>query len=449
MKEFTIKKDVYAYIADSSTYGNLGLFIGAGVPKALINEDRNIALSWFELLKKCAKKLDIDFDNIDQYGNSYPQIASSLVEEISKSQNETIDHATAILKETISDLTCWYPLDATKIEYRDLFLKLNPNWIITTNYDLVIESLLTDKAYSLQPDDAFVSHKDLIPIYHLHGIRTNPRSLIVTQEDYITLFRPNEYRLQRIPILLKESVTVLIGYSLGDINVLTAVDWVRHVFPEGQGDYPHHIIQLLFKSESPRRQPYSVNGITVIEFNDLKKELGKITKVIIERQRKEEEAKLDRQEIMEFFQKRDDESIELFTSNTKFRSDVYEIYKEYSVYLTSPLLEFLSHCLDRLWEKSNNPGAFFAYDNMLNILIDFLIKIEPNTVQPALIESIAYNLDRVAYYVGRSKGQSFNAHKTWSKRQSDISEDTIQELKRIASINNLYKLRSLLTDGEY
>ena len=194
MKEFTNRKEAYAYIAESSIYGNLGLFIGAGVPKALINEDRDIALSWGELLEKCARRLKIDLGLVRTEGNSYPQIASDVVKTIAKQDNIAIDQATALLKETISDLTCWYPTESIKTEYKEVFLKLNPNWIITTNYDLVIESVLTDKAYSLQPNDAIVTHSDLIPVYHLHGIRTNPTSLVITQEDYISLFRPNEYR---------------------------------------------------------------------------------------------------------------------------------------------------------------------------------------------------------------------------------------------------------------
>ena len=66
---------------------------------------------------------------------------------------------------------------------------LSPTWIITTNYDLVLETLLTGKCKSLSPTNYLSAPRNIIPIYHFHGTRLDPNSIIVTQEDYIPLFR--------------------------------------------------------------------------------------------------------------------------------------------------------------------------------------------------------------------------------------------------------------------
>ncbi len=74
--------------------------------------------------------------------------------------------------------------------------------------------------YPLSPDDQLVAPKGVIPVYHLHGIRTNPDSIIITQEDYIELFRPNQYRQQKLSLTLKESVMATFPNGLQPIFII-------------------------------------------------------------------------------------------------------------------------------------------------------------------------------------------------------------------------------------
>ena len=53
-------------------------------------------------------------------------------------------------------------------------------------------------------------------MFHLHGVRTNPKEIIIAQEDYITLFRPSEYRQMKLALTIKESTTLFLGYGLGE-----------------------------------------------------------------------------------------------------------------------------------------------------------------------------------------------------------------------------------------
>jgi hypothetical protein len=55
------------------------------------------------------------------------------------------------------------------------------------------------------------------------------------------MFHFNEYRQQRLPLLIKESTTIFIGHSLSDI--ITAIDWAKHVHPmqdNKRDSFPRH-----------------------------------------------------------------------------------------------------------------------------------------------------------------------------------------------------------------
>jgi SIR2-like domain len=140
---------------------------------------------------------------------------------------------------------------------------------VTTNYDQVLECLLSGNSVSLGPNDVFTSSNGVIPIFHLHGARTAPEDIIITQEDYVALFRPAEYRQIRLALTIKESTTCLLGYGLGDVNVLTALDWSKNVYEKERGDYPHEVIQIV-RTKDPRPDPYRSNdGIVIVEASEI------------------------------------------------------------------------------------------------------------------------------------------------------------------------------------
>src|ERR1700733_16221444 len=73
------REEVLKFLFNSSCYGNLGLFIGAGFTKAIFStEKKNIALSWGELLEAAAKEMGVDLTKLKGDGVSYPELASLL-----------------------------------------------------------------------------------------------------------------------------------------------------------------------------------------------------------------------------------------------------------------------------------------------------------------------------------------------------------------------------------
>ena len=438
-------KDLYRIIAESSIYGNLGCFIGAGLPMAVLNDDwTKVALSWKELIFKCAESMQIDFKDIQKEGVSYPEIATSLCKLYAKQENKKYEYAVKKLKETIAKLTCWYPSVEKRDEYKKYFESLDPDWIITTNYDFVIESILTGKAYSLSSENQLVAPKGLIPVYHLHGLRTNPDSIIITQEDYTSLFRPNQYRLQKLPLTIKESVTILIGYSLGDFNVLTAVDFSKNVYSEQKTKYPNEIIQFLYV-ENPEFEPYKdINNIWVIEFNNLSNLLSEIKEFVDKAKADYHERQSQLADINNFLSNPDSDNVKSFVDDNTFRLQTLELLEENQDYVISGFLEIVSKSIELTWERSGPKGAFEAYNQNLTILMDILEHLSLKVMPPALVEFVAYNLDNVSYYIGSEYGQSYSANNTWNSRKLNIPKETLEELKNISQARQYYKLKRLL-----
>jgi len=452
-------EDLFFNIAHASSYGNLGLFIGSGFTKAIVNDDfEKPAFDWGTLLKKSADELNVDYDNIISSNKnlSYPRIASLIVKYYSEKKKFSFQEATILFKNKIADLTCIYPENSVKTEkFKKILKELNPKWIITTNYDLVLESLLSDTGISLNSDDSLISHKDMIPIFHLHGIRTYPETIIITDEDYVSLFRPNQYRQTKLALTLKESTTLMIGYGLGDVNVLTAVDWGNNVFSkQNKSHFPHNIIQLLH-SNKPKILPYlDQNKIEIIEFNDLIEILEKIVEYFstfnVIKRSVDDMLLGTQQKIFEYTN-----SIDEFIDDEKIRENILNlVFSEsfledkffYRRKLFFDVINLFSFAFENTWKRASTSGAFYAYDEMLIIILDVLEKVEFSKMPSNFFEFITSNFSRLSYYIGKEKGKSKQAHETWLKRKKKIPKTTINELLAVAESRRYLYLKKLLKE---
>lgn len=427
------RQQVLTFISDSASYGNLGAFIGAGFSKAVLNDDiSEIALSWGDLLEGASKKLGVDYNAIGKTGVGYPEIASSICKVYSENTGDDYTQSLSALKREIAALTSWYP-DKEKREKFSKYLEcLSPSWVITTNYDMVIESLLTGKSIPLGPNDSLSSPDGVIPVFHLHGLRTNPEEIIITQEDYVTLFRPSEYRQIKLALTIKESTTLLLGYGLGDVNVLTALDWSRNVFKSEEVNYPNDVVQVLRK-DNPAEEPYrDKNGIVILEVEDLSNFFEDFIDVRTEELSKKNKEQEALKKLADELDAPGEEMIEKFIDNEAFRSEMLKILSKFSIHLVSGFVSFLNKCIDETWVRSQPDGAFQGYNQNLILILDILTAFSISRFPPALFQTAAYGLQRVGYYVGDQAGKSWAAKRTWDKRKNELSREVVDELKSIA-----------------
>lgn len=444
-----LREEVLKFISKSASFGNLGLFIGAGFSKAVLNDKNDdIALSWGELLSKCSIKMDVEYDKIWKEGVGYPEIATSICESHSINKHSSYEDSLRILKREICALTSWYPDKEKRDQFSQNLLSLDSSWIITTNYDLIIESLLTGKSITLGPEDQLISSKNTIPVYHLHGVRLNPESIIISQEDYVALFRPNEYRQIKLALTIKESTVLILGYGLGDVNVLTALDWSKNVFKKEHQSYPHDIIQVLRKS-NPKSTPYrDKNGILLLETSELNSffaEFADIREIEIEKEAKEFK-KLNK--LANLLNDPQQSTIDKFIDEEDFRGNVLNILSDFQIHIISGFVSFLDKCIDETWSRSLPSGAFEGYNNNLIIILDVLTTFSVDSIPPALFETAAYGLQRVGLFINengiREAGTSWSASTTWKNRKTELSQDMIDELKNYSEQHLNQRLQRLV-----
>ncbi len=433
-------------LASSVSYGNLGLFVGAGFSKAVLDDESGgVALSWPELLEKTAQKMEVDYESINKVGASYPEIASRICAIHSGNNAGEFKDSLRKLKHGIAELTSWYPTQDQRDKFSVYLEFISPSWIITTNYDLVIESLLTGKSIPLGPNDPLSAPKGVVPVFHLHGIRTNPEELIIAQQDYVALFRPSEYRQIKLALTIKESTTLFLGYGLGDVNVLTALDWSKNVFKGDSQNYPNEVVQVYRVTSNPSETPYTDNnGIVIIETASLTKFFDEFIVVKKDLELKEKSNQEALVALAKEFNSPDDSTIDIFIDHNNFREGVLKQLSEFSIYLVAGFVSFLGKCIDKTWERARPNGAFEAYEQNLTIILDILTAFALERFPPALFQVAAYSLDRVAYYVGFGLGQSHSAGRTWDRRKGELTVEIVRELRNVAEQYQYVRLDSLL-----
>lgn len=99
--------------------------------------------------------------------------------------------------------------------------KINVDGIITTNWDIFLESIFPDfEKYIGQSELLFADSLNIGEIYKIHGCVSNPNSLVLTSEDYKEFETKNPYLAAKLLTIFVEHPIIFLGYSLHDSNVI-------------------------------------------------------------------------------------------------------------------------------------------------------------------------------------------------------------------------------------
>ncbi|NHB84896.1 hypothetical protein G7085_10555 [Tessaracoccus sp. HDW20] len=92
--------------------------------------------------------------------------------------------------------------------------------VITTNWDTMLETHFEGlEVFVGQQDVLFATTQAVGEIYKIHGSVTDPKSLIVTSEDYTHYWDRNPYLIAKLLTMLVEHPVLFIGYGLGDAHI--------------------------------------------------------------------------------------------------------------------------------------------------------------------------------------------------------------------------------------
>lgn len=111
-----------------------------------------------------------------------------------------------------------------KNEYRELIsLKKNQNkiaGIITTNYDMLLESIFTEFSVMVGQSNMMLSNTfSIFEIYKIHGCMSEPNSIILTEKDYSGFECKLKYLSAKLLTIFFEHPIIFIGYGMGDVNI--------------------------------------------------------------------------------------------------------------------------------------------------------------------------------------------------------------------------------------
>ena len=428
------KEDIFATICKASRAETLGLFIGSGFNKALLQDKRQDgSYDWRGMLSEVCGRIGVDAEILDR-GMPYPQAATAICEEYALENDVTYRDAERMLKYIIADIVDVSPSTEMISKYEKFFEVLSPNWIVTTNYDQIIEKILHEKAFPINPRDSYFKTKDFIPVYHIHGSRSDPESIVITNEDYTHTLRTSDYRHARLPFLIKESTVLMIGYSLNDLNVLSAVDYCQNVYTNVSLAYEMPIIQLLYRENANSAVPYrDSNDIIIEEIGSLDDFLSELAKFAEKYKGNIDIQKQQVNELIAKFSGADEEFFERFTDDEEERlaiiRQVRDIDYEFR-YIYSSYISFLNNVIGKLRNKAREPNAFDVYDQILNIILDLAENTQYSAAPVGYIDFLAAKFKSIAFFIGREKGKSWDALRTWKRRMDKIPGEFKREMRK-------------------
>jgi len=101
----------------------------------------------------------------------------------------------------------------------DALKKLGPHALITTNYDALLEPLFPK--YEVVVGQSVFRQSALVvgEIFKIHGSVAEPRSMVLTKEDYDVFNRDKKYLSAKLLTYFAEHPLLFIGYSATDQNI--------------------------------------------------------------------------------------------------------------------------------------------------------------------------------------------------------------------------------------
>lgn len=205
-------------------------FIGSGLSRRYINLE-----NWEGLLKRFSDEMGTIYQFYKtKTDNDLPTIARLISDDYhdywwkTKATDENVFKNFA----TKSDPLRWEisqhlnhitPNDLIADEYKAeiaLLKNTDVDGIITTNWDTFLETIFEEyTVYIGQEELLFSNPLNIAEIYKIHGCRTKPESLILTDNDYKNYNEKNAYLASKLITIFVEHPIIFIGYSITDPNI--------------------------------------------------------------------------------------------------------------------------------------------------------------------------------------------------------------------------------------
>lgn len=229
-----------AKIQEAKNDNKLVFFIGSGMSK-------NVGLpDWGELIYELKKDLNTKEED-------YLKIAQLYFLEFGE-------------HEYIKKVKSFFPSEKTNpLNTHNLLIKLFPQNIITTNWDVVIEKAIDNEMalYDIVRNDSELinttSNRKLIK---MHG-DIEIGNIVFKEDDYLEYSKKFPLIENYVKSILSTNTVIFLGYSYNDINLKYITKWIQD---SSQVRPPAYMI--VFKEDKIQEKYFKNHGISVLNISD-------------------------------------------------------------------------------------------------------------------------------------------------------------------------------------
>lgn len=261
------------------------LFVGSGFSRRYIN-----APTWEELLVSMAKLCPNITKNYAYYKQSYKEeinIGTSFIDPFKEWAWEQMDQFPSELFSTDydSDIYLKYkisehinnvtPLDPiselTELQDELLALKaINPHAIITTNYDTLLQKIFHDYEPIVGQQILKYNTFSIGEIFKIHGCVSDPKSLILTRNDYDEFAKKKKYLSAKLLTFFAEHPLLFIGYSASDPNIRSILSDIDEIISDNSELIPNIYILQWDDSLSETNYPQRDTSISLDGYRNIR-----------------------------------------------------------------------------------------------------------------------------------------------------------------------------------
>ena len=316
-------------IIDANNDNRLAIFIGAGVSKN--SETNGLKLpTWSNLIDDLKKDLELtdetDFLKIAQL--YYLEFKEYLY---------------------IKKIKGYFPDNIQPSSIHRQIFELNPQVIITTNWDTILEKAIEENAYIydiIRCDEDLVKSTLQKKVIKMHGDFKN-HNIVFKEDDYLNYHYNFPLIENYIKSILSTHTVLFLGYSYNDINFKLIMKWLQN---NSKVQPPRYL--TVFK-ENPTQSKYLENhGINIFLLNEPNKKI---------------KSQKDRFENTKYFLDliRNNEKLVLLKTENDIINFVYDKLKF--------LKDLNGILLEQIQSSLTNCG--FIYDDNNNIILEFYDRI--------------------------------------------------------------------------
>lgn len=397
----------YYELAYALASGSLCFFVGTGFSKHVTG---GVAPDWMSLLKDCCAEVSGGDNLIEElFPDDKPimpleECASVIDLQMQKEDKSLYQVIARRLRKLDAE-----PKKVVKIsEFATKHASLK---FITTNYDRLIEdSVLKSNCTEFCPGFPITRQRTANEVYHVHGGINAPQDMVVTANDYYRFINQPSYFAKRLDTLIAENTTVIIGYSLGDINFKSILN--AHRFSSSHEVNRQHLFFLSRKSVPQHVKDYydSSYGLRVIENTEIDELVAGV------------DIKYD--QIVYDVKAAKDQLNRILAGKHKYTDDYLKKRESFAKILATlsstgiritdqNVIDFLKGTIQRKHAFTNENGTWEQYDHLADWLVQLgcVMDLEGTALEQQYLEAVSTSFQSMSKT--KQYGKSWDAYKTW------------------------------------